>query len=155
MDDSTYRWRMRTERQWDEAGHSAREADRQALIYRPPVEVDWEEREARGYWRLHRHGAGPMGSGTQRTGYIPTGSHVPGATPGEAAGCSHKGHKGQKGGKRQGKRSRAEYERPADRHWALRDSDDSGQGHSSSSSQWSWWDSASWAGWWDWNEGWH
>ena len=81
MDDSTYRWRMRTERQWDEAGHSAREADRQALIYRPPVEVDWEEREARGYWRLHRHGAGPMGSGTQRTGYIPTGSHVPGATP--------------------------------------------------------------------------
>ena len=143
MDDGTYRWRMMTERDWGEAGQSARMADRRAIIWRPPVEVNRKDREARGYWRLLPGGPGLSGSDTRRRGYIPSGALVPGATPG-----------GPKSGLRgsQGKRVRAEYDLSADRPWTLWGNDADIRDQSSSSTQWSWWGSASWSGRWDWNE---
>ena len=133
---------MKTESGWGDQGRSARKADEVALIEREPNRVSYDERERRQWWRQVAVNRPPSGSESLRAGYIAPGAAVPGATPSDKG----KGGKSKcKGGKTQGKRSRADYE-------------EGGSSGSSSQSPWSWWtpgssswwNPGSWTAWWNW-----
>ena len=127
---------MIEERGWNPDGTTAAHSDEIALIEREPVTVSYHDRESRGWWRMVAQG-NQRGADTERRGYIPPSTTVPGETPGDAG-------KGKKGAKGHGKRSRDTYE--GDR-WQ----------QSGSSSTWSWWDNpGDWSryrsgSWWSWS----
>ena len=120
VEDSQFRYRMITERGWDEQGVAARRADELALIPREAAEVSYEERERRNYWRQTATNRPQSGRDSVRTGYIAPGTPVPGATP--------------SGGKSSGKRSFQE----ASWHWGD-ESSSSSAGRGAYTRRRSWW----------------
>ena len=146
---------MISQRNWDEEGESAREADRVALIPRSGTNIPWAERERRGWWRQVAENRPPSGAESPYHGYIPPFSYADDSVPGESPGYADKGGKGKRKGKgKSGKRTRYDYERGESSRdpWQDWTGVSGGPGAGKGDTPASWWYPGGhyWDGWWNW-----